>query len=376
MAVVSAEAGAIRGLIQAAELLPDTEYTEKLLLKRTVDARLRKEKSEQARRETEQDEAQRRIKDQQDSYVLSEAARAEMEHEEREAHELLARKKAEESVQRILQSIPHGINVPEVCLDVEEVNSVEFGILCDMLKMNACVRALHFERLKLQDHDGVVVSHLIGASKSIERVFLDDNALSCSTLEALSVVVEKNCWLKVLSLRGNDLSSAGPAAFLQFMQSVARNRSLRSLDVSNCWLTAECGLAITSCLRENTTLVQVDVSRNGFSDSLWMTIVELCNSNRRQYDVSLLRETEERRSLAEGDEESRLYTDHALRRAQHESTLREEETAMTEIHYQYYKSVHVDRIRAQDATGNELLEKALARLVIPVPPPVTKNIKP
>lgn len=185
----------------------------------------------------------------------------------------------------------------------------QIRILVQATMVNQSLKSLSMIRKGITDHDGVEIAKCIVNNQSLESLILEGNNLGPQTVEAIGHVIEKNNFMRVIDLEGNDLTNDGKTAkgIQKLAEALKSNTSILHLNLCNTKLDETCGKMLLDALRENKTIIMLDVSQNpklGLMDVREMQNILV--ANKLAYDEERFKEFMERKCLKREEDISKI----------------------------------------------------------------------
>ncbi|TYZ64374.1 hypothetical protein PybrP1_009054 [[Pythium] brassicae (nom. inval.)] len=261
---------------------------------------------------------------------------------------------------------------PRQCEATLRLSAVGARALCKTLAFNHSLRALNLSRNGLDDMAGRCLALMLRRNTSLSRLELESNALGPATAKALADALVVNASLQFLSLESNPLTDdekdfSGVTALGGML---ARNATLRTLNLWRTRLGAEGGRQLALGLERNATLVCLDVGNNRIAAGDGVKIDQRLRRNRGASEAGEEKKLALRRAqlAAAGKEQARQEQER--KQADHEEWIeerkleRQEERARQEQERQRLARLEEDRLRqlaarkaAESAARAELEKK-------------------
>ncbi|CAF0989929.1 unnamed protein product [Rotaria sordida] len=132
--------------------------------------------------------------------------------------------------------------------------------LCDMFKDNVTINHLKLEGNLLDDECARLLAELISSTGQLYTLNLAKNKLGSASGIFLGQAIAENTTMESLDLSWNSINGKGAVALIKGIQ---ENIFLKILNLAHNGLSgAECGRAWFNAFKENTTLVELDISYN------------------------------------------------------------------------------------------------------------------
>ncbi|CAF3931979.1 unnamed protein product, partial [Rotaria sp. Silwood2] len=132
--------------------------------------------------------------------------------------------------------------------------------LCDMFRDNVTINHLNLEGNLLNDECARLLAELISSTGQLYTLNLAKNKLGSASGIFLGQALAENTTMKSLDLSWNSINGKGAVALIKGIQ---ENLFLKILNLAHNGLAgAECGRAWFNAFKENTTLVELDISHN------------------------------------------------------------------------------------------------------------------
>uniref|UniRef100_M3XL18 Uncharacterized protein n=1 Tax=Latimeria chalumnae TaxID=7897 RepID=M3XL18_LATCH len=144
--------------------------------------------------------------------------------------------------------------------------------LCSFLKQNQSLRELDLSFNQLKD---LGMSEICKADNNhLQKLSLKRCILTSGCCEALSSFLKQNQSLRELDLSSNIIEDSGMSEICK-----ADNNQLQKLSLNSCILTSVCCEALCSFLKQNQSLRELDLSSNELKDS---GLSEICEADNNQ----------------------------------------------------------------------------------------------
>lgn len=132
------------------------------------------------------------------------------------------------------------------------------------LPENKSLLTLDLSRKGLTDHHAKLIADTIKVNKKLRRLELEGNSFGPEACKYFAEALKYNKTLKYLDLENNKLTNQGEdcSGIIALFRSLRNNKSLISLNLNNNYISSESGHEIVDCLRENDTLIHLDVMNN------------------------------------------------------------------------------------------------------------------
>jgi len=185
----------------------------------------------------------------------------------------------------------------------------QIRILVQATMVNQSLRSLSMIRKGISDHDGVEIAKCLNVNQTLESVILEGNNLGSLTAGAVGQLLEKNHSIRVIDLENNDLTDGGKSSkgIVTLAEALKINKSLLHLNLSNTNLDVICGQALLEAMKENNTLIMLDLSLNtkmNLNDV--REIQKILVANKKEYDEERFREFMERKHLRKEEDISKI----------------------------------------------------------------------
>ncbi|CAF4591949.1 unnamed protein product [Rotaria sp. Silwood1] len=132
--------------------------------------------------------------------------------------------------------------------------------LCDMFKDNVTINHLKLEGNLLNDECARLLAELISSTGQLYTLNLAKNKLGSTSGIFLGQAIAENTTMESLDLSWNSINGKGAVALIKGIQ---ENVFLKKLNLAHNGLSgAECGRAWFNAFKENTSLVELDISHN------------------------------------------------------------------------------------------------------------------
>ena len=218
---------------------------------------------------------------------------------------------------------------------------------------------------------GAQVGRMLKRNASLSKLELNENRLGPRTCRAFGDSLQTNGTLKALSLESNPLTneSTDQAGVVALARALASNQTLTRLNLWRCDVGGPAGSELAKALRQNSTLVDLDVGHNGILQTDQRKIADTIDANKaetkararreRAYAEQLAKEEAGRQAIADAEQKQRdldtffaqqrdLRAAERMARADDERAVRKEEEA---------KRAEADRL-AREAKKEEEAKKA------------------
>lgn len=152
------------------------------------------------------------------------------------------------------------------------------------------MRKLYLDRVGISDLMAISIINLTESSETLRCLSLSENKLSDQIADSVTRLVTNNQTLEELYLAWNNLTSVGGEPIFR---ALGKNKTLRVLDLG--WNGFGTNLkvekrnansfvdSVSIALKENTCLVHLSLSNNGFSFDESKKIAEGLNQNKTMY---------------------------------------------------------------------------------------------
>jgi len=282
--------------------------------------RTKRNLEEQARREAEEKEREERMRlqkqlsEEQQQRLRAEEWEKEKHKQEMERKRLLEeQKRKEEEEQRgtlegrlakLINDLAANSTGIEFSVSGIEMGSVRWRILADALEKNSSLRDLHMSRKEIEDEDGVEIIKSLKPNTTINKLELEGNRLGVQTAVEIGDYLKKNQTLKYLDLEGNGLvdEAKDSSGINQIAEGIKVNSRLLVLNLSYCNLDETCGRTLAAALKENQTLIQLDVRGNDLPLEVMQEITASLEKNKQKFNEERMEEWKERKQMKKEDE--------------------------------------------------------------------------
>ena len=152
--------------------------------------------------------------------------------------------------------------------------------LCD----HNALKYLNFSCIDIGKEDCDQLALLLSSSQCPETLRICYNSLSSdSMIKLVHALSHPNCSLKTLDLSGNPIGDEGAAALAQ---SITKNKTITSLKLVRCGITATGGAELASSVTVNSTIEWLDISGNSLGEAV-PTFAELVRQSRKLKTLDL-----------------------------------------------------------------------------------------
>jgi hypothetical protein len=203
------------------------------------------------------------------------------------------------------------------------------------LAKNQSLHSLNLSRKNLTDEHAKEIAEMLKKNKKLRRLELEGNLLGPEAAKYLADALKVNKTLRYLDLENNNLTKSGQddSGVKALFNALEDNTMLVSLNLSNNFLTNDCGNYINSALRKNKNIIHLEIFDNqryeewdkdnykhpsrGENDSKFVRQGLLINQinelneaivrNKKLYDEMRLSEWKERKQLKNEMDEIKDY---------------------------------------------------------------------
>ena len=136
------------------------------------------------------------------------------------------------------------------------------------MRINDSIQELSFARARIGDDSAYHLSDALASNKTLTRLRIRGNAISCIGAERLAKALKGNKTLEVLDISGNRLGDKGAEAFAEML---IENTHLQRIDLSLNGIRGTGLLAICKALPANSAISDMNLWGNHFVDDSVMT---------------------------------------------------------------------------------------------------------
>jgi hypothetical protein len=213
-------------------------------------------------------------------------------------------------------------------LDIED--RWNFTNLMLFLPDNKSCLSLNMSRKKLSDIHASQIGEMLKTNKKLRRLELEGNQFGPEACKSFADALKVNKTLRYLDLENNKLTDFGKdTSGVEYLFNALRdNTHLLSINLKGNMLNEVCGNAIVNCLRQNKTLIHLEIFGNqgvadnkninrdeteskfmskGLSINQVKEIKECLAENRKIYDAYRLEEWRERKVMLKEDDDMKNY---------------------------------------------------------------------
>ncbi|KAM3126816.1 hypothetical protein pb186bvf_021090, partial [Paramecium bursaria] len=206
----------------------------------------------------------------------------------------------------------------------------QIQLLVKETENNTTLKGLSMCRKRITDKEGVELIQNLENNRVLERLELEGNSLGPETITQLAKLLSTNRSIRCIDLENNNLTNYGliPQAakinpitdnkqqqqkipvpqdnsgLIALFETLKTNDTLLYLNLCNCRLDEECGKKLVEALKENTTLICVDIEENsemGLREIREIQDLSL-KRNKKEYDDERYREFKERKRLSKEEQ--------------------------------------------------------------------------
>mmetsp|Transcript_15998 Transcript_15998/g.29298 ORF Transcript_15998/g.29298 Transcript_15998/m.29298 type:complete len:375 (+) Transcript_15998:125-1249(+) len=277
--------------------------------------RQKEEAERAAREEQELAERQRRERDQKLKDERLEAERQRKaeekkrkEEEQRRQEEEEQRSRLEGAMEKFIKELSDNKTLSEFSLSGLDLGPVRCRLIAQALEGNKTLKGLHMARKQVQDDEGEELIRRVALNKCLTKLEIEGNNLTSNSCRRIGELIAQNKTLRVIDLEGNSLVSASDYTGINSIARALRtNKSLLSLNLSNCGLDKTCGIALADAMKVNFTLISMDLVGNYRIDIQQVQEIQDCLiRNKRLYDEERFREWEERKRMRKEEERTEM----------------------------------------------------------------------
>lgn len=291
--------------VHTSMVLPNTSKTQEIEERRRAEERKKKMAEDEQKREEEERKREHREKLEKDKQLK-------LKREEKEREKL---QKIQEET-NYLSTLTGNLGIAvsdflsdnttfEYSLSNIKLESPQFRLLMKALEYNTSIRLLSLCRKGLDDKDGIEVSKMMRKNSTIKVLEMEGNYLGASFLAHFCKSIEGNTTLASLDLEGNNLTNRGDdeSGIAALEELLKNNVGLTYLNLANTNLTEKSGAALLRAVKQNKTLIMLDLQRNPNLNYLEAReIQEYLKANKKAYKLEREREYQDRLHLKDNEE--------------------------------------------------------------------------
>jgi len=181
------------------------------------------------------------------------------------------------------------------------------------LTTNNSLLGIHLSRKDLTDADALEIGAMIKQNQKLQKLELEGNRFGAEGLKLISKeLAQSNTTIRYLDLENNPLT--GPAkqdvsGIEELAEMLLHNQKLLVMNLGNTGLTAQSGHLISEAMKENKTLISLEISGNDLPVEEIRSIQDSLMRNKKAYDEERLREFKERKMMNEEDSANKNLMD-------------------------------------------------------------------
>jgi hypothetical protein len=188
------------------------------------------------------------------------------------------------------------------CLGSSNLSKVQIRLLFKTLFKNHSLHTMSAGRKDLDDEDIEELMTALATNDFLEKLEIDNNALTANGLIKIAETLRVNRHLKFLSLEGNDLSKEGEEVGMSEMcNALKENDSLIYLSLAHTKLTAKSAPFLLNLMQTNKSLIMLDLNGNKIPFEAIRFIQERLVANRKEYEKERIFEYQERQNIKNQD---------------------------------------------------------------------------
>ena len=146
----------------------------------------------------------------------------------------------------------------------------------ECLKTNTTLRELDISHTRIAYEEASAIVEAIQVNEALQRLIISYYVISDDTAIAFSECLKTNTTLIELNMSGNEMTSKGAGLISEALKV---NNSLEKLTIYNI-LNDDKDMCFSECLKTNTTLIELDMSRNNITCKGASAIAEALKVNR------------------------------------------------------------------------------------------------
>ncbi|CAD8043508.1 unnamed protein product [Paramecium primaurelia] len=296
------------------EILPNTKRTLERRQKQLEEEQ--KKKKEQETQQKEQAEKQKKFQQ-----YLIEQERIKKQEEDRKKEE---EKRSQEEIQQMntlkgeygnmMIDLATGDSKLDYTISGLDLRPTQIRVLVKVTENNNTLKGLSMSRKRIGDEEGQEIAASLEKNMVLERLELEGNNLGPKTLASISKLLEINKSIRVIDLENNNLTNHDKdrntydySGIYALCEAIEKNDTLLQLNLCNCKLDEKCGEALANALRDNTSLICLDITEN---PKMNLNDVRKCQDylirNKKIYDDERYREFQERQRIRNEDQTSTI----------------------------------------------------------------------
>ena len=186
-------------------------------------------------------------------------------------------------IQTVLELIKENMMNPYLRIDV---NSVTARSLAKAMWSNTTITCLDLSSNQLNDHAGSYIARILKRNKTLVKIEIDNNDLGPVACKAFGEALQVNKTLQTLILDSNPLASKSSQGMLTLAESLRKNTTLVTLNVSRCGIDAETGHELANCMEENDKILFLDIAYNRIDMIDQKRVAEKLDANLAAYESS------------------------------------------------------------------------------------------
>jgi hypothetical protein len=201
------------------------------------------------------------------------------------------------------------------CLGSTNFTRVQIRLLFKTLNKNKSLNTLSAARKELDDEDIEELMNSLIVNEYLEKLEIDYNNISFAGLIHVADALKLNKSLKFISLEGNDLAKGDEEAGIsELCNALKVNNSVMYVSLAHTKLTAKSAPYIMSMIKENKSLIMLDLNGNKLPLDCLRKVQEVLTANRKEYEKERMFEFEERRNIKDQDLKLREINQSVLNR--------------------------------------------------------------
>jgi len=197
-----------------------------------------------------------------------------------------------------------------------KLENVQLRLLTNAMLKNNSLLGLHLCRKNLRDQDAEEITQILSVNTKLQKLELEGNSLGPNGMKSVMRQLETNKTLRFLDLESNPLTglskkelanpdkdttkqdNGGIEAIGKMLMS---NKKLLVLNLASTGIGEIGGNYLVSGMKENKTLISLELTDNALTIEQTREIQEYLNRNKKAYDEERLREFKERKLMHEED---------------------------------------------------------------------------
>jgi len=353
-ALEESKAASLVAPIKESYLWPSNERNNALKAKRKIeDDQMQQELEEHKKRilQQDQDKQQQHLEEQK----MAERQRVQKEEEERKRkEEAEQRSKLEGRFEHMLTSLQENNTPQEYTVSGLTLGNVRLRLLAKNVEKNTSLLGLHLGRMKINDEDAPLLEQMLMNNKKLQKLELEGNRLGPSGVKSIMKALETNTTLRFLDLEGNNMTGLSKTDLVTgsiskqdntgvnaIAEMLKVNKTLLVLNIASTGISPEGGKIIKKALEQNTTLINLEITENGFTVKQIRKIQMYLKRNKKAYDDERLREFNERKMMNEEDSANKNLLDiEEKKKEEGEIQVKNKQQRLEERNHKYAEMVY------------------------------------